>query len=93
MAKRKVVVGQVLKGKDGKGSYLKISNDVKLTKGQIVQVQSPKEQLAQAKLAFADGKISEELMEKIEERVDKTPDFVLKEIFYFVEKGGDENPF
>lgn len=89
MAKKKVIIGSVVKSKDfdkTKETYIKIRGEHTLKDGQTLSVQSPKEQLASAENAMKEGKLSEDLFEKIKARLEKVPDFVLKEIFYLSDK-------
>ena len=69
-------IGSVVKGRDGKPDYIKISGDVTLSKGQFVNLESPAQQRANLERALSDGKLSAELGEKIKERIDNIPDFV-----------------
>lgn len=80
MAKKRKVLGSVLKGKDGKGSYIKIRGEQKLVDGQTLSLESKKSRLESLESATADGKVSEELAEKIKASIEKTPEFVLFEI-------------
>ena len=80
MAKwQRQVVGDVRKNDKG-GSYIKIKDDVTLKRGQCLNVESKAEQLAGVDKALADGKMSEEVAEKVKERINKIPDFILREI-------------
>lgn len=77
MAKYKTI-GSVMKSKDfatTKESYIKIREDITLKAGSFISLVNPRT-LAN-KLA---GKVSEEVLEKIKERGEKTPDFVLFEL-------------
>jgi len=74
MAKYKTI-GSVMKSKDfaeTKETYIKISEDVTFKAGSFISIVNPRT-LAN-KLA---GKVSDEVLEKIRERGEKTPDFVL----------------
>lgn len=66
-------VGQVLKGKDGKGFYIKMDEDVTLTKGQIVNVNDPRKQPAEL---LALGVISEETAADMQKRAEALPEWV-----------------
>lgn len=82
MAKSKrSVVGSVCKSKDaGKPDYIKVRDDMTLRKGQILRLESKKYQLESLQGAVAAGKLSNELGEKIRERIEKIPDWVRFEI-------------
>lgn len=82
MAKAKrSVVGSVCKSKDsGKPDYIKIRDDMTLRKGQILRLESKKYQLDSLQGAVNSGKLSNELGEKIKERIEKIPDWVRFEI-------------
>jgi hypothetical protein len=69
-------VGSVLKSKDGKPDYIKISQDVTLREGQFVNLVSKASKIAGIDKAEADGKLSEELATKLREQAEKMPDFV-----------------
>ena len=74
--KKRREIGSVIKGRDGKLDYIKISNDVTLSKGSFINLESPAQQKANVERAVADGKLSKDLAEKILERINRTPDFV-----------------
>lgn len=82
MAKMKrKVVGSVLKAKDkGKSDYIKIKDDVNLKSGQILFLESKKQQLDNLNNAVENGKLSSDMAEKIAARLEKIPDFVRFEI-------------
>ena len=67
MAKRREV-GSVVKGKDGKPPYIKLSSDVSLKKGQYLNLESKATQLKSLEGAVEAGKISAELGATIKER-------------------------
>lgn len=73
-----ITIGKVLKSKEfatTKETYIKIEKDIKLTAGSFVNVVDPR------KLADKlEGKVSDEVLAKIRERGEKTPDFVLMEL-------------
>ena len=80
MAKRSVI-GSVVKNRTpGKADYISIREDVTLRKGENLMLESAKGQLESITAAVAAGKISEDLGEKIKERISKIPDFVRFEI-------------
>ena len=66
-------IGSVLKRKEGTGTYIKISEDVLLKKGTIVNLVNPR---TQADELLAAGVVTEEVAERIREQNAKTPDFV-----------------
>lgn len=76
MAKKRKVIGSVVKGKDGKPDYIKISQDVTLKAGQFVNLESKKSQLESVEKAEAEGKLSAEVAAKVRAAVEKIPDFV-----------------
>ncbi len=75
MSKRKTI-GSVVKGKDGKPDYIKISQDVSLKAGQFVNLESKAAQLASLNKAESDGKLSEEVAAKVRAVVEKKPEWV-----------------
>lgn len=83
MAKTKrIEVGSVVKGRDGKPDYIKVNQDVMLKKGQFLNLESKKDRLASLNEAVTNGKLSAEIADKIIENVEKTPDFVRFTISY-----------
>lgn len=84
MAKwKRTKVGSVLKDKEfdtNKKLYIKFGKDVSFKQGQCLSLESKEEQLASLKDAVANNKISGEIAEEIEERINKIPEFVSKEI-------------
>ena len=82
MAKKfRKVIGSVQKSKDAsKPDYIKISNDVVLTKGMFLNLESKKQQLASLEAAVEQGRLKEEYAVKARERIEKIPDFVRFEI-------------
>jgi hypothetical protein len=79
------LVGKVLKGKDRDDGtkappYIKIEKDFSLKKGDFLNLESKAEQLKSLNFAVSKDKISADLGEKIKERIEKIPDFVLFEI-------------
>lgn len=81
------VIGSVVKAKDtGKPDYIKVRDDVSLKKGQIVRLESPKFQLESLVSAMQAGKVSEDLGEKIKERIEKIPNFVRFELVLLEER-------
>lgn len=74
-------VGSVIKSKDPGGSdYIKIRDDVSFKKGDTLQLESAQSQLASLERAVSDGKLSEEVAEKVRDRIQKIPDWVRFEI-------------
>jgi anaerobic ribonucleoside-triphosphate reductase len=59
---KKVYIGNINKTKDGKGSYLKISNDVnlKLKKGEYVNLESVADQIKGLEEAAEAGRLSDD---------------------------------
>lgn len=77
---KRLKVGSILKGKDGKPDYIKIDADVSLKKGEFLELENAKTMSAKADELEASGKISPEIAEKIRERAEKIPAFVRFEI-------------
>lgn len=78
---KRSVVGSVCKSKDsGKPDYIKIRDDMSLKKGQVLRLESKRFQLDSLQSAVNSGKLSNELAQKIEERINKIPDWVRFEI-------------
>lgn len=73
---KRMVVGDVVKGKEGKPDYIKVSNDVVLKKGDFLNLESKSMQLKNIKQAVKDGKLSSDVAEGIMEKINKIPDFV-----------------
>lgn len=69
-------IGSVVKGRDGKPDYIKISQDVTLKQGQFLNLESPQAKKASIEKALADGKMSEESAQKALAVVEKIPAFV-----------------
>jgi hypothetical protein len=80
MAKKRVTVGQVIKGRNGKSDYIQIRKDLKeplvLKAGQFLNLESSKDQIKSLEDAAAVGKLSTEWVEQQVERLKKTPEFV-----------------
>jgi len=81
MAKKKrVQVGSVMKSKNaGEPDYIKMRD------GKTYRLESKKSQLESLQKAVADGKLSPDVAEKVEERINKIPDFVRFEIIELVD--------
>jgi hypothetical protein len=84
MAKRKTI-GSVIKGQNGKPDYIKISNDVVLSKGQYVNLESKAGKIKGIKEAVDAGKLSPDTGAKMLESAEKIPEFVRFEM-YVLEK-------
>lgn len=84
--KRRVVIGEVQKTKDGTGTYIKIKKDTVLKQGQYLNVESKKKQLENLEAAVQNGKISAENAAKARERINKIQDFVLFEVSYMEDR-------
>lgn len=82
MAKKfRKVIGSVVKSQDAsKPDYIKISQDVVLTKGMFLNLESKNQQLASLEAAVASGKLKEEYAAKSRERIERIPPFVRFEI-------------
>jgi len=76
MAGKRRDIGSVIKGKDGKPDYIKISQDVTLKKGQYLNLETKARQLENLQKSVASGKLSTDLGEKIKERLENTPEWV-----------------
>lgn len=81
MAKKKrVQVGSVMKSKNaGEPDYIKMRD------GKTYRLESKKSQLDSLHKAVAEGKLSPDVAEKVEERINKIPDFVRFEIIDLVD--------
>lgn len=75
MAKR-IQVGTVMKGKEGKGDYIKVEEDITLKKGEFLNLESKASQIASLTKAIEEGKLSQEVGEKMLANAEKIPDFV-----------------
>lgn len=80
MSKR-VKIGAIIKGKDGKADYIKVDNDVQLRRGMYINMESKKQQIESLSKAVQEGKLSAELGEKLLASAEKIPDFVRFELF------------
>jgi hypothetical protein len=79
---RRQVVGSVYKAKEeGQVDYIKMRDS-----GKFYRLESPKYQLDQLEKAVADGKLSDDLGEKIRDRIAKIPEFVRFELVELVEQ-------
>jgi hypothetical protein len=73
---KRVIVGQILKGKDGKSDYIKVDSDVVLKKGEFLELENATTIRKRADELVANGKIDEQFAEKLRESADKIPSFV-----------------
>ena len=77
MSKR-VTVGSILKSKEaGQPPYIKFNEGFTVEKGDTMSLESKKSRLESLQKGIASGKLSEELAEKIEESINKMPDYVM----------------
>jgi hypothetical protein len=86
MAERKKlkrqVVGSVYKAKEaGQVDYIKMREGDK-----YYRLESPKYQLDSLEKAVSEGKLSEDLAQKVRDRISKIPDFVRFELVELVEQ-------
>lgn len=81
------VIGSVCKGRENKPPYIKIRDGISLKKDQIVRLESKKVQLESLEGAVSAGKISPDLGEKIKERIENIPEFVLFELVLLEQQG------
>ena len=80
MAKKKRnQVGSVLKSKDGGPDYIKMRD------GKIYRLESAKQQLASLEKAVSEGKLGEDVAQKVRERIAKVPEWVRFEIIELVD--------
>lgn len=76
------VVGSVCKAKDPtQPDYIKMRDT-----GKIYRLESAKYQLASLEKAVAEGKLGEEIGEKVRERISKIPEWVRFELVELVEQ-------
>jgi hypothetical protein len=78
--KKRLIIGSVVKGKDGKPDYIKILNDVHLKAGQFLNLESKAEKQKKFTENVEAGKLTGDLVEKIQAQIDKFPTFVRFEI-------------
>lgn len=78
--KRSITIGSVVKGKNGKGDYIKISRDVTLKEGTYLNLESKADQQKRLTESIENGKLSGDFAQKLQDRVNKIPDFVRFEI-------------
>lgn len=75
MAKR-IQVGAIYKGKENKGDYIKIEEDITLKKGEFLNLESKASQIASLTKAIEEGKLSPEVGEKMLANAEKMPEFI-----------------
>lgn len=82
MAKgKRTVIGSIVKSKDpAQPDYLKINKAINLKEGQILRLESKKEQLKSVDYLVQNNKISADVAKSIRERIEKMPDFVRFEV-------------
>lgn len=78
--KKRQVVGSVCKSKDeGQVDYIKMRD------GKIYRLESPAFQLKSLENAVAQGKLSEDIAEKVRERIGKIPSWIRFELVELVD--------
>jgi len=86
MALKRKVIGSFCKNKDpNKANYIKVKDGVTLLPNSYISLESKAFQLKKLDEALAAGKLSAEMVEKIKEKVNKMPDWVLAEAVQLVE--------
>ena len=85
MAKKRIVIGSLCKETDekrekGYPNYIKIRDDINLKKGEFIRAESKAFQLQSLEGAVAAGKLSGDVVDKIKERIEKIPDWVIAEL-------------
>lgn len=68
------------------GRYIKINEDVVLSKGTIINLESKQSKIESLQAALASGKLSEEYVEKLIAQAEKMPDFVAFDLVVKVPK-------
>lgn len=79
MAKR-IQVGAIYKGKEGKGDYIQIKEDITLKKGEYLNLESKASKIASLTAAIENGKLSADVGQKMLEQAERTPEFIRFEI-------------
>lgn len=80
-SKKRIQVGSVCKAKEaGKPHYIKMRD------GKTYRLESAKFQLESLEAAVKAGKLTEEIGDKVRERIQKIPEWVVAEIVEFVDK-------
>lgn len=95
MAKKKVVIGAISKRKDGSKVLIASPYELKALKNALstmnldekkyFNIETKQEQLANIKEAVSAGRMSEESAAKVEEIINKIPDFVIAQISFLVD--------
>jgi aminoglycoside/choline kinase family phosphotransferase len=67
--KRKVTIGSILKGRDGKPDYIKVTPEFEKIFGKYINLENEKTQLADLDKAVADEKLSEDYAQTRKEQV------------------------
>lgn len=80
MAKKRRVIGSIVKGKDGKPDYIKIREDVTLRSGQFLNLENKASKIAGIRRALEMDKLSQEVAEKMLAQAEQLPEFVRFEI-------------
>ena len=83
--RKRVVLGSLIQAsaedkKKGLPNYIKVRESVTLNAGESIRAESKKFQLESLDKAVADGKVDGEYAEKIKERINKIPDWVIAEL-------------
>ena len=73
---KRTIVGQILKGKDGKSDYIKVDADITLTKGEFLELENASTIRRRAEELLEQGKIDEKFADVLRESADKIPSFV-----------------
>lgn len=81
MAKKRKVIGSIVKGQNGKADYIKINADVVLTKGQFINLESKAQKIKGLQDAIANQKLSPEMGRSMLESAEKMPEFVRFELY------------
>ena len=77
MAYVRKTIGSILKSKnEGETDYIKISEDIVLKKGDTLSLESMKSQLASLERAVENGKLSQEVSDKMRVNIEKMPSFI-----------------
>jgi len=83
MAKKKrMYLGQVCEMKNGEGKYLRAFKDHVIPDGTYLNIKSGKEELADAKQSLEKGFLSQDMFNKIEERINNYPSYVIAAVYY-----------
>ena len=71
--KRKIILGAVIKGRDGKPDYIKVNGDHLVKDGMYLNLDTRTSQLESLNAAVMNGKLQEETAAKIRETIEKVP--------------------